>query len=62
MDGPHHYTQKRQATGMTVLKRRQLRALGWAVIHVPYFEWQELRGNKESECAFMRQKLERAFL
>ncbi len=41
VDGPGHFFG-RTPTGATVLKRRQLRAGGWAVLPVPHWEWREL--------------------
>ena len=43
-DGPRHYfkNDKRAATGRTRFKQRLLRALGWRVLHVPYFDWAAL--------------------
>lgn len=45
VDGPSHFLTGcggRSPTGATTLKRRQLRALGWQVVVVPYFEWDKL--------------------
>ena len=33
--------------GSTLLKRKQLRQLGYAVVSVPFWEWQALRGDEE---------------
>ena len=43
-DGPRHYFRnaKRVPTGRTRFKMRLLRALGWRVLHVPYFDWAKL--------------------
>ena len=43
-DGPRHYfrNEKRLPTGRTNFKVRLLRALGWRVLHVPYFDWARL--------------------
>ena len=41
VDGPSHFFG-RTPTGATALKRRQLRAAGWALLPVPYWEWNAL--------------------
>jgi hypothetical protein len=41
VDGPSHFVG-RKPTGATMLKRRQLRHLGWHLVSVPYWEWDEL--------------------
>ena len=41
VDGPSHFFGQ-QPTGATMLKRRQLRAAGWALLPVPYWEWSAL--------------------
>jgi hypothetical protein len=57
VDGPHHFTQQRTATGATLLKRRQLCALGWRFVAVPYFEWEALGGVPASEVEYLRRAL-----
>ncbi|KAL3698680.1 hypothetical protein R1sor_012756 [Riccia sorocarpa] len=48
IDGPTHFARNTgTALGHTVLKRRQLSAAGWAVLSVPYLEWDELFGEEE---------------
>ena len=44
VDGPSHFVG-RTPTGATALKRRQLRAAGWALLPVPYWEWNDLGGS-----------------
>jgi hypothetical protein len=41
VDGPSHFVG-RKPTGATMLKRRQLHHLGWRLVSVPYWEWNEL--------------------
>ena len=41
MDGPRHFLG-RAPTGRTLLKRRQLRAADWALVDVPYWDWNSL--------------------
>ncbi len=38
VDGPSHFVGG-EPTGTTLLKRRQLRHLGWRLVSVPYWEW-----------------------
>ena len=46
VDGPWHFVGG-APTGATALKRRQLRAAGWALLSVPYWEWNELEADAE---------------
>jgi hypothetical protein len=41
VDGPSHFVG-RTPTGSTALKRRQLKAAGWTLLPVPYWEWAEI--------------------
>jgi len=57
VDGPSHFVG-RTPTGSTALKRRQLKAAGWTLLPVPYWEWNDLgRGNLEA-----RRRLRFAYL
>ena len=56
VDGPSHFVG-RPPTGATALKRRQLRAAGWALLPVPYWEWDAL-GSKAAKQAYLRAALE----
>ena len=51
VDGPSHFTG-RSPTASTMLKRRQLRSMGWNLLPVPYFEWDPLR-NQQEECEYL---------
>ena len=53
VDGPHHFTQHGKPTGATVLKRRQLRATGWSMVAIPYYEWYRMNGNGQQECEYL---------
>ena len=53
VDGPSHFCG-RTPTGATALKRRQLRAAGWALLPVPYWEWRALGRNKAAEAEYLR--------
>jgi hypothetical protein len=58
VDGPTHFLHKStRPSGSTLLKRRQLRQSGWALVSVPYFEWQRAAsGARNGEEAFERRK------
>ena len=67
VDGPSHYLgATRMPTGATTLKRRQLRAFGWRLLSVPYWEWSALKNARNNEerskqCrAYLRRQLEEA--
>ena len=55
-DGPTHYLKSGRPNGATAFKTRLLEALGWRVIHIPYYEWDELRTRNDKK-AYLRQKL-----
>ena len=56
VDGPSHFVG-RTPTGTTALKRRQLRAAGWTLLPVPYWEWNAL-GSKAAKQEYLRVALE----
>ena len=56
VDGPTHFLG-RTPTGTTALKRRQLRAAGWALLPVPYWEWNAL-DSKAAKQEYLRVALE----
>ena len=55
VEGPHRYVgggrgggvRTHQPRGFTLLKRRQLRAAGWKLLLVPYWEWDALKVKPE---------------
>ena len=49
VDGPSHFFGQ-IPTGATALKRRQLRAAGWALLPVPYWEWNALADANAKEA------------
>ena len=55
-DGPTHYLKSGRPNGATTFKTRLLEMRGWRVIHIPYFEWDELRTRNDKK-AYLRQKL-----
>ena len=52
VDGPSHFVG-REPTGATMLKRRQLRAAGWPLLAVPYWEWNELKGDAARQSEYL---------
>lgn len=48
------------AIGATILKRRQLRFLGWKLIVVPYWEWNEVKSSEANSCKYILRKLKQA--
>jgi len=57
VDGPFHFAQDgRTPSGSTLLKRKQLGQLGYAVVPVPYLEWQVLT-SEEAKQGYLRDKL-----
>ena len=55
VDGPSHFIC-RSPTASTLLKRRQLRSVGWSLLSVPYFEWSPLR-SKHDKCEYLQASL-----
>ena len=47
VDGPSHFAG-REPTGATLFKRRQLKHLGWRLVSVPYWEWDERKHQNQS--------------
>jgi hypothetical protein len=63
VDGPSHFVCestesgiRRAPNGSTIIKRRHLSLLGYAVASVPYWEWNDLR-DVEAKKAYLRAKL-----
>ena len=59
VDGPHHFSQPPEyvPSGATVIKRRQLRALGWNLIAIPFYEWYALEGKADAEECYLQRAL-----
>lgn len=55
-DGPSHYLTRGRPNDATAFKHRLLERLGWRVVHVPYYEWGELRTWNDKK-AHLRSKL-----
>ncbi len=67
VDGPTHYVTDeagaRRAGGGAVLKRRLLRAAGYRVASVPWWEWEaaahgDAAGRAGRQAAYLRRLLE----
>ena len=56
-DGPSHFLPSGAPIGATLLKRRHLQLLGYALVSVPYWEWDRCNGERERE-QYLRDKLE----
>ena len=55
-DGPSHYLRCRLPVGGTLMKRRHLELLGYTVVSVPFWEWDQLTGSDERK-EYLRGKL-----
>ena len=61
VDGPSHFVRGADGlwpSGATLLKQRQLRALGYRLVSVPFWEWNELRSRAE-QSTYLQQLLRR---
>ena len=56
VDGPSHFVG-RVPTGATALKQRQLRAAGWALLAVPYWEWNEMGGGAARRREYLSRRV-----
>ena len=70
VDGPFHFVGRDHwvgslagvppvgvhLTGSTALKRRQLRAAGWALVSIPYWEWNQFESH-DARCAAWQREL-----
>jgi hypothetical protein len=45
VDGPSHYDDERRLRPASEMIRRHLALAGWAVLGVPYWEWDALKGQ-----------------
>ena len=46
-----------RVNGPTILKHRLLTNLGWDIIHIPYWEYQDLGGNQDKETKYCQSLL-----
>jgi hypothetical protein len=49
-----------RVNGPTILKHRLLTHLGWDIIHLPYWEFQELLGDTDREMKYCQSLLEKS--
>ena len=57
VDGPSHFlARSRIMRGSTKLKHRHLRSMGWDVVQVPYYAWDEL-SHRKAQDAYIRELL-----
>ena len=56
VDGPFHFIG-REPNGATLLKRRQLRHLGWRLVSVPYWEGDEVRASSQRAEKYLASRL-----
>ena len=61
VDGPTHFVKNVVSTeqvenGRTRFKSRLLCRLGWDIVHVPFFEWDALKGSSKKD-AYLKAKL-----
>ena len=57
VDGPFHFLG-REPNSATLLKRRQLRHLGWRLVSVPYWEWDEVVGSSQRATKYLASLLD----
>jgi hypothetical protein len=62
VSGPSHFVEgdegRPTTNGATLLKRRQLSALGWRVVVVPYWEWDALKDNADKRREYLSRVLQ----
>ena len=57
VDGPSHFLSCKSPTGKTLIKRQHLELLGYNLVSVPYWEWEEMRQDKRAQEGYLRSKL-----
>ena len=57
MTGPSHFLACGSTTGATLLKHRHLRQLGYALVVVPYWEWEQVCRDETSKVEYLQGKL-----
>ena len=55
VDGPSHFFDGREPTGYTIVKRRLLRSHGYALVSIPYWDWDAKGVTRRAEV--LTQKL-----
>merc|ERR1712048_442706 len=59
-DGPTHYmvgSAGYSPTGATLLKRRQLCAVGWRLVAVPFYKWNDLPHSMITRRSYLQKLL-----
>jgi len=63
VDGPSHFVSRCRGehapNGATLLKQRLLKAAGWCVVSVPYYEWDRLT-HSDTQLEYLERKLSAA--
>ena len=60
-DGPAHFLlHGREMTGNTLARNRVLASRGYVVVSVPYWEWDEMKGDAAQKAAYLQRKVEAA--
>ncbi len=57
VNGPSHFIGH-DPNSATLLKRRQLRHLGWRLASVPYWEWNEVEVSSQRAEEYLTSRLE----
>ena len=57
-DGPGHFLACGSPTGATLLKHRLLQQMGYALVVVPYWEWDQVSGDESLQAEYLRGKLD----
>lgn len=52
------WDDRHQMNGSTALKDRLLKGLGWKVLHIPFWEWHALKGDKVKEEEYCTELLQ----
>jgi len=61
VDGPSHYNDERRLRPASEMIRRHLALAGWAVLSVPYWEWDALKSKgKARKAEYLTKLLARA--
>lgn len=52
---------RRRINGPTAFKHRLLGHLGWRIIHIPFWEWRELKGDEAAEDEYVKNLLDEVY-
>ena len=56
-DGPHHFLECGLPTGATLIKRHHLSKLGYTLVSVPYWEWNQV-SNTADRQTYLKRRLQ----